>query len=226
MKKYLFCFFVGAISITLNSCNNKQKAAQQAREKAIADSVQQREAFVRDSTQRELELYIDSITKVEAAEKEETIKKYKKSFDEQYDEFQEITWVKPKNRPEFINQNAMYAYFCIKDEKPCNFRFRFQYFDDDWLFVKKMIFNIDGDNITITPSMKRDCNSSGIWEYCDVHIHLMGEITESFIERLVEAKTVKVRLYGKYSDTRNITKRQLETLKNTYEYYKALGGKF
>lgn len=220
MKKYLFCFLVGAISIVLSSCDNVAEKKQKEREKAIADSIQHREAFVRDSI-------AGAEARLLAAKNEEIIKNSKNLFDEEYDEFQDVVWVAPKVRPRNNNANGMYGIIGMRDGEPMCLFFRFQYANDDWLFVKKMIFNIDGENITISPEMKRDNNSKGIWEWCNTRVHLMGDVTESFIKKLANAEDVKVKFFGiTYTDVRTVDKKYIKALKETYEYYKALGGTF
>jgi hypothetical protein len=93
-----------------------------------------------------------------------------------------------------------------------------------------MIFNIDGENITISPKMERDHGSGDIWEWCDAQVLSSGysdDILESFIKKIAYAKTVKIRLNGsQYYDTRTMTAKQIETIKAAYEYYLALGGTF
>ena len=51
-------------------------------------------------------------------------------------------------------------------------RFVFQYYSDDWLFIRNMIFNFDGENVRIIPDrMQTDCGDGGmIWEWCDEHV--------------------------------------------------------
>lgn len=78
--------------------------------------------------------------------------------------------VKHKNEPKYRNQNGVYLYFQVdQNGKPENLRFCIQYEDDDWLFIRNMIFNIDGENITFIPNdMETDCGNGGrIWEWCD-----------------------------------------------------------
>lgn len=223
MRNFIFYVFIATFTLSLSSCEDSTAKQQKIREKAIRDSIQRREVFVRDS-----------IAKVEAAEKEkknaDTIKKYKNLFTEKFDEYRDVTWVQPKNMPKYLNRNGVYAYFALQDNKPTNFRFVFQYFDDDWLFIESMIFNIDGENITISPKMERDHGSGDIWEWCDAQVLSSGysdDILESFIKKIAYAKTVKIRLNGsQYYDTRTMTAKQIETIKAAYEYYLALGGTF
>ena len=120
--------------------------------------------------------------------------------------------------------------FSVKDGEPRMLRFVFQYHSDDWLFIENMIFNIDGENITIIPDMETDCGNGGkIWEWCDEAVvggNCEYSVKEKLIAKIANAKSVKVKLNGsQYYDTRTLTAEQIKSIRDTYEYYKALGAK-
>ena len=186
-----------------------------------------REEFVRDSIAR-AEFVKDSIAT--AKHNDEVIARCSNLFNVKKDEFNNITWVKPKNAPKYRNQNGVYCYFATKDGRATRiFRFVYQYSAEDWLFIRFMIFNIDGENITIIPDMETDCGYGGIiWEWCDESVNNnTSGIDEDFIKKIANAKSVKVKMVGRqYSDIRTLSAAQIKSIKNTYEYYLALGGKF
>lgn len=217
-KKILLMIVIATTScITFTSCNNSNTT----KNRILNDSIAKREAFVKDSIAKREAFVKDSIESIEAAKRAEFVNKNKSKFREKVDEFQNVTWIYHKSSPQYTNRNACYFYFYIKDGKASNFRFRFQYYDDDWLFIKNMIFRIDDENITISPDMERD-NNSDIWEWCDVHF---SEVGIPFITKMANANSVKVRLNGRqYYDTRTLTKEQIKAMKETLEYYYALGG--
>ncbi|MEE1001676.1 MAG: hypothetical protein U0L37_06950 [Bacteroidales bacterium] len=181
----------------------------------------------------------DSIAKVEAIKEEEKVKEEKlkndsiinvseKLFTKKYDEFKNIYWIKPKNSPKYVNMNGCYCYFQMnQDSTVSNFRFVFQYFAADWLFIDRMIFNIDGENTTIIPDMNTD-HDGNIWEWCDVSVDKYSSTNESFILKLANAKSVKVKLIGdnNYYKIKTLSEQQIKSIKETYNYYKALGGEF
>lgn len=260
----LIIFF--SVISTPMKVQNEQRIERERIEKIKQDSIARVE-FVRDSIAR-AEFVRDSIAKAE--QNAQIINKLKGNFTHKKDEFSDRTWVNPKNSPQYRNQNGIYCYFSMINGKPTNnFRFVFQYYADDWLFIRNMIFNIDGENYMITPNMDTDCGNGGyIWEWCDVSvskeiksddiklgaetkdedIQLKAElkvkevereakynvngiwyidITNTFIQKLANAKSVKVKLNGRqYYDTRTLTNSQLKTIKETYDYYIALGGTF
>lgn len=207
MKKFIYIFVAVLACAMSNSCGNNSKT----NDSALKISAE-REKFIADSLAKE-KAKLDSINAI-------TVTRLKPFFTEKKDEFSDITWIEPKSAPKYRSMNGTYCYFAKKGEKVENFRFVFQYYADDWLFIESMIFNIDGENITISPSMDTDCGYGGkIWEWCDTQISL------EFIEKLANAKSVKVKMNGShYYGTRTLTTAQIQSIKNTYDYFKALGG--
>lgn len=149
------------------------------------------------------------------------IKELKPLFKHKKDEFSEDTaeWITPIASPRYRNENGTYCYFS-KD----NLRFVFQYHADDWLFIKGCKFLIDGKPYEFIPEeIKRDNDETGITEWFDVNVNSSNEST-AIVNALAQAKTAKVKLIGdNYTDIKNITPKQLQSIKNTLEYYKALG---
>lgn len=218
MKKFIYIFVAVLACAMSNSCGNNSKT----NDSALKISAE-REKFIADSLAKE-KAKLDSINAI-------TVTRLKPFFTEKKDEFSDITWIKPKSAPKYRSMNGTYCYFAKKGEKVENFRFVFQYYADDWLFIKNMIFNIDGENITIIPDMDTDCGYGGkIWEWCDEAVvggNSEYSVNEEFIAKIANAKSVKVKMNGsQYYDTRTLTAEQIKSIRDTYEYYKALGGKF
>lgn len=221
MKK----IFILILAITVVACGLNNSKSQKEAERAAAEAAALREQFVKDSIAR-VEFVKDSIAKAEIIKKNQPLFIIKK------DEFSNKSWVEPKTAPRYRNRNGVYAYFAMEDGRAYNFRFVYQYYADDWLFIRNMIFNIDDENITVVPNMETDCGDGGmIWEWCDVHVSggdsASVDINEYFIRKIANAKSVKVKMNGRqYYDTRTLTKAQLQSIKDTYDYYCALGGTF
>lgn len=134
------------------------------------------------------------------------------------------TWVQPKSKPKYRNNNAFYCYFQMNENVASNFRFVMQYYDSSWLFIENCIFNIDGENYTYVPQeMKRDNNSS-IWEWFDDSVTLDNV---ALIRKIAQAKAVKVKLNGsQYSNTRTMKDTEIASIAHTLKYYEELGGQF
>ena len=223
MKKLLLLIALTITScIAFYSCNNNGNTN---KNRIMNDSIAKREAFVKDSIAKREAFVKDSLERIEEAKRAEFVKKNKSKFREKEDEFKGVTWIYHKSSPQYTNRNACYFYFYIKEGKASNFRFRFQYYDDDWLFIKNMIFRInDEENRTIVPDMERDNARGYIWEWCDMYY---SEVGLPFITELANANSVKVKLNGsQYYDTRTLSKEQIKAMKETLEYYYALGGTF
>lgn len=153
------------------------------------------------------------------------VKVFRPDFIFKKDEFENITWVEPKNKPNYTNVNKIFCYFQLNDENASNFRLRIQYTADDWLFINKITFNIDGDRniIYIPQKMERD-NNSTIWEWCDDQI---GNKYEFLISAIANAKKVRVKYDGQqYYNTRTLSSTEIKYIKKTYDFYLALGGEF
>lgn len=221
MKKYLtpiiitFTAIVSLISCGYNSSSNYEKG-RIAREKFVKDSLARAE-FIQDSI-------------ATAQRNAEVIDRCASLFTIQTDEFTNKAWVMPKDAPKYRNSNGVYCYFATENGKPVkNFRFVYQYYASDWLFIRSMIFNIDGENITIIPKMETDCGDGGwIWEWCDESVNYSSSgINEEFIKKISNASSVKVKMNGRqYYNIRELTEEQIQSIKNAYEYYLALGGSF
>lgn len=210
MKKLvLWTIGIFFLLVIIGNCAGSDK------ENTIAESSSQMQL---EEISPEDESKIDSIDVVK-------IKELKQYFTEKKDEFSDVKWVEPKSRPKYTNQNGYCMYFSVNNGVASNPRFLIQYESDEWLFIKNMIFNIDGENITFTPEkMETDCGNGGrIWEWCDEYA---GNL-EPLIKKIAYAKSVKIKLVGKqYYNIKTMSQKQIQYFKYSYEYYKALGGTF
>ena len=147
-------------------------------------------------------------------------------FVEKNDEFEGHSWIEPKTKPKYRNQNAFYLYFMkTKEGYPTNLRFVGQYAADDWLFIQSIKFNIDGYIWDYTPNeIKRD-NNTMIWEWFDDNV---GSTSAGLVEAIAYAeKPIKVRFIGKqYYKEKTISKKEIKSFLETIQYYKSLGGKY
>lgn len=166
-----------------------------------------------------------NISKVDSAK----IKELKGFFREKKDEFSPDgkTWIKPKSSPAYTNQNGVYCYFQTENNIPNNLRFRVQYYSDEWLFFSKIQFSIDGKAYEYIPmNTETDSGDGGyIWEWFDENISASSD--KELLNALANAKTAKMKFIGRqYYDVKNVTKEQINGIKRTIDYYKALGGNF
>nr|WP_315028041.1 hypothetical protein [uncultured Chryseobacterium sp.] len=147
-----------------------------------------------------------------------------KLFSEKTDKFENVTWIEPKSKPKYQNQNAFYCYFSKESDKVGNFRFVGQYAASDWLFINEVIFNIDGVNYTYLPKKMEHDNKSSIWEWFDDNIN---KNRLPLIIAISNAKSVGVKWKGKqYSREVEMKQTDIKSIKQTLEYYQSLGGDF
>ena len=156
-------------------------------------------------------------------ERKAELDKLSKNFNQKKDEFSNKTWIFPKNKPKYRNRNATYCYFMKQSNEVRNFRFVFQYVNSDWLFIKDLIFNIDGKVFEYRRlDFNTDCSGGQIWEWCDLQLSDID-----LIRSLENAKSIKIKMNGdKYYDTRTLNSATITSIQETIKYYKALGGRF
>ena len=149
--------------------------------------------------------------------------KLKSYFSFKKDEFGGQVWVEPKDAPKYVNVNGVYCYFMLVDGKPSNLRFKIQYRADDWLFIQSYKFLVDGDTYDYVPNKVERDNDTYIWEWSDNQV---TTLSEPLLKSLSNAKTVKIRFVGRqYHKDKDITAKQIASIKRTLEYFYALGGK-
>jgi hypothetical protein len=156
------------------------------------------------------------------------IKGLAKYFSKKNDEFSNnnSTWFTPKTAPKFANANGIYCYFQTENGIPNKLRFRIQYHAEDWLFFDKVQFSIDGKAYDYIPTKTETDSGNGgsIWEWFDESII---ESDKDLINALANAKSAKMKLNGKqYYEVKTISKAQINSIKQTLEYYKAMGGEY
>ena len=156
-------------------------------------------------------------------ERKAELDKLSKKFKQKKDEFSNKTWIFPNNKPKYRNRNATYCYFMKQNNEVRNFRFVFQYVNSDWLFIKDLIFNIDGKVFEYRRlDFNTDCSGGQIWEWCDLQLSDID-----LIRSLENAKSIKIKMNGdKYYDTRTLNSATITSIQETIKYYKALGGRF
>lgn len=225
MKNVLFLLLM---LFCIGACTSKEEKEKQAAERAKIERERfYNDSIVADSLRRENERkrleeeQLDSIPKAETAK---TIKDLSRYFTFKKDEFSidDRVWVEPKDKPLYIDVNAIFCYFQTNNNKASNLRLKIQYTADDWLFIRSYKFSIDGMAFDYRPDdIKRD-NSSNIWEWADNQITAFDQ---SLITALMMAKSAKIRYVGEqYHKDRNITSQQLLSIKRTVQLYRAMGG--
>jgi hypothetical protein len=151
-----------------------------------------------------------------------------KYFRVRKDEFSNTNkkWYEPVNAPKYTNRNGIYCYFQTENEIPGDLRFRVQYHAEDWLFISRVQFSIDGKAFEYIPSdVETDSGNGGhIWEWFD---EPLTSSDKELIEALANAKNAKMKLIGKqYHDIKTISTEQINSIKRSLEIYNAMGGSY
>lgn len=132
-------------------------------------------AIIAEQKQKEAE----KAAEAEKVQKQkEELERLAKNFKQQKDEFSDKTWIFPKDKPKYRNRNATYCYFMKQNNEVKNFRFVFQYVASDWLFIKDLIFNIDGKimGIEVWISIRTvEVNKYGNGVICNLAIQILSE---------------------------------------------------
>ncbi len=156
------------------------------------------------------------------------IKRLSPFFDFKKDEFDPkgMTWVEPKSRPAYRNRNGIYCYFMSSQGEVSNFRLTIQYYAENWLFVRKCQFSIDGKAYEFIPmNVERDHSGGYIWEWVDERVSAPKDW--ELIKALSAAKSARIKFIGdQYSEIKTISPKQIKGIKDALELYVAMGGRF
>ena len=164
-----------------------------------------------------------STLKVDSSE----VQRLSPNFNEKFDEFdpEGKTWHKPKSAPKYTNRNGIFFYFQSVKDVPSNFRFRIQYHADDWLFIKKVQFSIDGNAYEFVPSNTETDSGNGgrIWEWFDERMSSPSEL--EIVHALANAKTARMKLIGsQYHKVKDISATEIRSMRQARDLYVAMGG--
>ena len=148
----------------------------------------------------------DVNTKIEAAEKAARLEKAKAEEEKRRaiarldanlrkrtDEIKGITWVSHKTEP--VLANYMSLYFGTKEGSASNYplRMKFNYYSDDWLFVKSVTIKADDQVFSLGDmDFERDNGSGSIWEWSDSKVSDF-----EMLSKILSAKKVVIRYDGR-----------------------------
>lgn len=178
----------------------------------------------------------DAVTKAKTENKRvnmsvdsNTIKKLSPLFTFKKDEFDPdgITIIRPKSAPKYVNRNGIFCTFIKSNAGAKDFRLNIQYYADEWLFIRKYQFSIDGKAYEFIPlnNVERDNDGGMIWEWCNEEISNAHDKT--LIKALANAKSVRIKFIGdQYYDIRTIETKELKSIKDALDLYVAMGGKW
>lgn len=139
------------------------------------------------------------------------------------DEFSDKTFIYPRSAPQYVNYNAFYLYYSKGESWISRPRLKFQFQDDDWLFIQNIVVSINGErNYTISPlDVDRDHSGGNIWEWFDIPVISNSE-EESMLIDIQNATSVKIKINGsQYYKVKSLSQRQIRDLKMMFELWQA-----
>ncbi len=137
-----------------------------------------------------------------------------------YDDIKKTTTYYDKGFPPSYWQSVVMLLIDKPDNGQPTLWMKVTYHGDDWLFVNKYIFNIDGVNYNYIPlSVSRD-NNSTVWE---TSVTLVGDDEMKIINAVLAGTKTKMRYEGdKYYKDRDITAAEKTAMQNVLATYAAL----
>lgn len=139
-----------------------------------------------------------------------------------YDDVSGITWYETPYFIHYNNENLTSIYIGKKGEKVW-LRLKMSYSGEDWIFFEEAYLSYDGNTHQIFFSRyddKKTDNSGGkVWEWIDVSVN---DNLLLYLREMVNGKSVKMRLSGKYTETRYLSSKEIKSIKEVLLAYDVL----
>lgn len=160
----------------------------------------------------------NALIEAEKARRMKAVSKLKK----EYDDISGITWYYNPYFTHYDNTNKASLYIGQKDNKTW-LRLKMSYKGDDWIFFENAYLSYDGETkeIHFNKYRNKESDNSGgyVWEWIDVGV---DEQLLAYLKKMVNGKSIKMRLSGKYTHTRNITGNEKKALEDVLLAYDVL----
>lgn len=154
-------------------------------------------------------------------EKQERLRAVKK-LKKEVDDVQQITWYYNPYFTHYDNTNLTSLYM---GERNGNIwlRLKMSYTGDDWIFFEQAFLSYDGNTQQILfnryDDKETDHASGDVWEWIDVSV---SESYLAFLKEMVNGKSVKMQLTGKYTRTRTLSVNEKRAIKEMILAYEVL----
>lgn len=164
-------------------------------------------------------IYAERKAKEAAKEKEKmaAVNKLKK----EYDDVSGITWYYNPYFTHYNNINRTSVYIG-KSGSSTWLRLKMSYEGESWIFFEQAFLSYDGNTREIYFDKYKDKesdNSVRVWEWIDVPV---DSSLEQFLKKMVDGKSAKMRLSGKYTSTRDLTSIEKKAIKDVLLAYDVL----
>lgn len=151
--------------------------------------------------------YKDSLSRVEK-ERMAAVNKLKKS----YDDVNGVTWYSNPYFTHYNNSNSTSLYIG-KKESSTWLILKMSYAGDDWIFFENAYLSYDGNTFNVSYDEyedKKTDNYTTVWEWLEVSV---PSDLELFLREMVKSNNAKMRLSGKYTHTKKLSKTELKAIK-------------
>lgn len=173
----------------------------------------------------EVKSLCQKIRTIRQQRKDEEIKKRMQAVNrlkKTYDDVSDITWYENPYFTHYNNVNRTSLYIGKKDNSIW-LRLKMSYDGEDWIFFKNAYLSYDGNTQEIFFDEYRDKksdNSGGdVWEWINVSV---DSSLLTFLRAMVDGKSVKMRLSGKYTKTRQLSTSEIKAIKDVLLAYDVL----
>lgn len=160
----------------------------------------------------------DDSIKAEEAKRMQAVNKLKK----RHDDVSGITWYQ---NPYFTHYNDVnrVSLYIGQDESNVWLRLKMSYEGDNWIFFERAYLSYDGETkeVLFDEYRNKESDNSGgsVWEWIDVSV---DDALLAYLQEMVKGKSLKMRLSGKYTETRNITGNERKALEDILLAYDVL----
>lgn len=145
-------------------------------------------------------------------------------LNKEYDDVNGITWYKSAKHDYSVISNSMNLYFGVT-KSDIWLRLKMSYTGENWIFFENAFLSYDGNTISIPFDQykeKQSENDTEVWEWIDV---VVDDETLAFLEKFKNGKKLKMRLSGKYTATKTLTKIEVQAIKDVLMGYNVIKSK-
>lgn len=154
----------------------------------------------------------------ERKEKLQALNKLRKN----HDDVSGVTWFKNPYFTHYNNRTLTSIYLGQEGSSEW-LRIRMSYSGDDWIFFEKAFLSYDGNTKEVHfdryDNKEKDHDAGKVWEWIDVAVPTDLEI---FLREFAQSKNAKMRLTGKYTKTRTLTRNERRGIFDVLKGYDAL----
>lgn len=153
------------------------------------------------------------------AKKRENAEKVLKTLRKTYDDVSNITWYENSYFTHYNNTNRTSVYMGVQDNNVW-LRLKMSYEGDNWIFFERAYLSYDGNTYEIPfdeyRNKKTENEGGRVWEWIDIQV---SDELAGFITDMTSGQSVKMRLSGKYTETRTLSRNEIKAINQVMAAY-------